>query len=115
MIDQEQWRERLLARGFQLISETAIFAIFAQFSPADESTGLDLMFVTGATFEQFWTNSESKKFGATTAKVPSLDQLLAPKLHVLKQGLRRTDLFTHQTMRINRQKRASRFEPRARQ
>jgi hypothetical protein len=60
---------------------------FAQFTPPDESTGLDLMFVAPSTFEQFWTASEKREFGGTTASVPSLDHLLALKLHVLKQGL----------------------------
>jgi hypothetical protein len=40
--DRQKWLQRLLDRGFQLISETAAFA---QFSPPDKSTGLDLMFV----------------------------------------------------------------------
>jgi hypothetical protein len=82
--DRRKWRHRLLDRGFQLISETAAFA---QFSPPNQSTGLDLMFVAEATFEQFWAGAESKEFGTTTASVPALDHLLALKLHVLKQGL----------------------------
>ncbi len=48
---RDEWRRRLLERGFQVISETSAFA---QFSPPDQSTGLDLMFVAKPSFEQFW-------------------------------------------------------------
>jgi len=82
--DREEWRKRLLNRGLKLISETSAFA---QFSPGDQSTGLDLMFVAKDTFDQFWAASEPREFGTSTAQVPSLDHLLALKLHVLKQGL----------------------------
>jgi hypothetical protein len=75
---------------FQLVSETSAFA---QFSPPDQSTGLDLMFVSEASFDQFWAASEQREFGSETAPVPSLDHLLALKLHVLKQGL------THRTFK----------------
>jgi hypothetical protein len=81
---REEWRERLLTRGFQLISETSAFA---QFSPPDHSTGLDLMFVGKDTFDQFWAAKEERGFGTSIAQVPALDHLLALKLHVLKQGL----------------------------
>lgn len=45
------------------------------------------MFVMLESFDRFWEASEEKNFGVSTARVPSLDHLLALKLHVLKQGL----------------------------
>jgi hypothetical protein len=45
------------------------------------------MFVAKDTFDQFWAASEYREFGPSTARVPSLDHLLALKLHVLRQGL----------------------------
>jgi hypothetical protein len=83
--DREEWRQRLLKHKIQLIAETSAFA---QFAPPDQTTGLDLMFVPKTTFDQFWAVSEQREFGAAVAPVPSLDHLLALKLHVLKQGLR---------------------------
>jgi hypothetical protein len=82
--DRTEWRKRLLARNFNLVAETSAFA---QFSPPDQSIGLDLMFVAKETFDQFWKAREAKEFGTSVAEVPSLDHLLALKLHVLKQGL----------------------------
>lgn len=82
--NREEWRQRLLRHGFQLASESASFS---QFSPPDQSPGLDLMFVSDGTFELFRAASQTKEFGNSTAQVPSLDHLLALKLHVLKQGL----------------------------
>jgi hypothetical protein len=82
--ERAEWRQRTLRHRLQLISETSAFA---QYSPRDRSTALDLMFVAKATFDQFWAAAEEREFGAATAPVPSLDHLLALKLHVLKQGL----------------------------
>ena len=59
---------------------------FAQFSQTDGDP-LDLMFVNSTTFEQMWTGSEERAFLGTKARIPSLDHLLALKLHALKQGL----------------------------
>lgn len=82
--DREQWRQRLQRHQFQVVCETSSFA---QFSPPDRSTGLDVMFVAAPTFEQFWAAAEERKFETTAARFPSLDHLLALKLHVLRQGL----------------------------
>jgi hypothetical protein len=82
--DREAWRTKLFKHHFEPVAETAAFA---QFSPPDHSTGLDLMFVTEETFDEFWKAAEPREFGQVTAQVPALDHLLALKLHVLKQGL----------------------------
>lgn len=82
--DRLEWTRRLLDHGFKIISETSSFV---QFTPPNESTGLDLMFVEKNTFDQFLAASEQRAFGTAHARIPSLDHLLALKLHVLKQGL----------------------------
>jgi len=45
------------------------------------------MFVEESTFDQFWNGSELRDFGGVQVRVPSLDHLLALKLHALKQGI----------------------------
>jgi hypothetical protein len=82
--DRELWGARLTQSGLTLFGETRAFA---QFTQGDQGDGLDLMFVQEATFESMWERSEERDFGGTLARVPSLDHLLALKLHALKQAL----------------------------
>jgi len=82
--DREAWISRLAAAGLSLFAETRAFAQFTQSQGGD---GLDLMFVDESTFEQFWNASELRDFGEIQIRVPSLEHLLALKLHALKQGL----------------------------
>lgn len=60
---------------------------FAQLSSEGGAIDLDLMFVKEATFTQMHAASMEVSFGPTAARVPSLEHLVALKLHVLKQGL----------------------------
>ena len=48
---------------------------------------MDLMFVSEATFEGMFAASRETGLGPVTARIPSLQHLIALKLHVLKQGL----------------------------
>lgn len=82
--ERTAWLERITGAGLKLFGETRAFAQFTQVPDGDE---LDLMFVEDETFDQFWPVSEERDFGGTRARVPSLDHLLALKLHVLKQAL----------------------------
>ena len=82
--DREAWISRLAAAGLSLFAETRAFAQFTQSQGGD---GLDLMFVDESTFDEFWNASELRDFDRVQMRLPSLDHLLALKLHALKQGL----------------------------
>lgn len=82
--EHDLWFARLQNAGLKLYGETRAFA---QFNQAQEGDGLDLMFVDDPTFQQFWEASEERDFGGSRARIPSLEHLLALKLHVLKQAL----------------------------
>lgn len=87
--DREKWKARAAEAQLTMASE---MSAFIQFDQAD-GDGLDIMFVNESTFENLWKDSEERDFGGQKARVPSLDHLIALKLHVLKQGLR------HRTMK----------------
>lgn len=82
--DRDTWVSRIAAIGMNRFGETRTFAQFAQPETGD---GLDLMFVEDATFEPMWLTSEERGFGGSRARVPSLEHLLALKLHALKQAI----------------------------
>jgi len=82
--ERDDWFTRLLAAGMKLFGATNAFAQFSQNLDGD---GLDLMFVDEPTFDRMWQASEDRDFGDGRARVPSLDHLLALKLHALKQAL----------------------------
>ncbi len=82
--DREAWMARVIPTGPTLFGQSNTFI---QFSPPDGGDGLDLMLVDDGAFERLWQESEECDFGATRARVPSLDHLLALKLHALKQSL----------------------------
>ena len=82
--EREAWIARLAAAGLALFGETRAFAQFTQSAGGD---GLDLMFVDEPTFDRMWEESEERDFGGSLARIPSLDHLLALKLHALKQAL----------------------------
>ncbi len=79
------WRTRLVGEGYEVQAEQATFL---QFSRGSDDLGLDLMLVSDETFRGLSTEAQPIRFGAVEARMPSLDHLLALKLHVLKQGLR---------------------------
>ncbi len=82
--DRDAWLARLASAGLTLFGEARAFAQFTQPQGGD---GLDLMFVDETTFNQMWEAAEERDFGGSSAHVPSLDHLLALKLHALKQAL----------------------------
>ncbi|MCS1410378.1 MAG: hypothetical protein M2R45_03570 [Verrucomicrobia subdivision 3 bacterium] len=87
LVDAElraQWLERAGSSGLQLRSSNDVFA---QFIFDDEHGGLDLMFVQPETFASMWDGSQEKVFGTVRSRVPSLDHLLALKLHALNLSI----------------------------
>lgn len=82
--ERDAWVSRLLGAGLHLFGETRAFAQFTQPQGGDS---LDLMFVDDSTFELMWRASEERNYGGSLARIPSLDHLLALKLHALKQAL----------------------------
>lgn len=82
--DRTVWFERTARAGIELRHESRTFAQLVE-----PSTGsvLDLMFVDDVTFDGIWQASEVFAFGDRQARVPSLDHLIALKLHALKQCL----------------------------
>jgi hypothetical protein len=81
---REAWQARLTGSGLCLFGETTAFA---QYSQPEGGDGLDLMWVDEATFNRMWEVSEERDFGASQARIPCLDHLLALKLHALRQAL----------------------------
>jgi hypothetical protein len=82
--DREAWRRALALQGYRIANE---HENFAQFTSRPGSTDLDLMFVSDATFQAMFAASEVKSIGISDARFPSLEHLIALKLHVLKQGI----------------------------
>ena len=83
--DQDAWKAKARTIGMQIQAESNTFI---QFRPIKEGTNpLDLMIVADEIFVKLRADAEQKKFGSAEALVPSLDHLIALKLHVLKQGL----------------------------
>jgi hypothetical protein len=87
LVHKEQsalWVTYLAALGYQIKRQEGAFT---QFIPPPGDMDLDLMLVNHATFEGLWQASQVVTLQDQTAKIPSLDHLLALKLHVLKQKL----------------------------
>jgi hypothetical protein len=78
--DREAWFAKVKQAGLELVFETSAFA---QFAPP-EGDGFDLMFVTAETFQQMWEDSKEFDCQGDPARFPSLDHLLALKVHALK-------------------------------
>jgi hypothetical protein len=81
--DKSEWFSRLVASGLELFAESRGFA---QFGRKAAGEALDLMFVEDESFERFWESAVQTGFGPAHARVPSLDHLLALKLHALKHA-----------------------------
>jgi hypothetical protein len=82
--DRTIWVEAVAAMGYRSFHS---HENFEQFRSADRDIDLDLMFVSEATFEGILVASKETSFGSIAARIPSLQHLIALKLHVLKQGL----------------------------
>ena len=82
--ERQSWFRRTAQAGIEIRHETRTFA---QLVEPRTAAVLDLMLVSDDTFEGLWRVSAEVDFGECRARVPSLDHVLALKLHVLKQGL----------------------------
>lgn len=82
--DRTTWAEAVAAIGYQSFHS---HETFEQFRSANRDIDLDLMFVSETTFEGIFAASRETSFGSIAARIPSLQHLIALKLHVLKQGL----------------------------
>jgi hypothetical protein len=82
---REQMKSVLLAAGYSIFREEGAFI---QMTPASEADWpVDFMVVTDETFLKLAAASREKMIGEVTVRVPSVEHLIALKLHVLKQGL----------------------------
>ncbi len=82
--ERDQWFLRTAKWQVKLVSRNEVFA---QLSPEEGGTDFDLMFVASDTFQRMFEAGQERVFGAATAKVPSLEHLVALKLHALKQEI----------------------------
>lgn len=82
--DHEAWLMKAESAGLKLYRESGSFI---QFTQPDGGDGFDLMYANETTFDGLWKDSVPVDFNGAAARVPSLDHLLAMKLHVLKLAL----------------------------
>ena len=82
--DRTTWAEAVPAIGY---TSFHTHESFEQFRSANRDIDLDLMFVSEATFAGVHGASREVSFGSVAARIPSLQHLIALKLHVLKQGI----------------------------
>jgi predicted nucleotidyltransferase len=81
--DSEAWRELMLGLGYQCIHEQAAFIQFA----ATDIPQVDLMKVSKDTFEKLMETSEPRTALGIETRVPSLESLIAMKLHAARHSL----------------------------
>src|SRR5580765_7442002 len=87
--DRIAWLEELVKLGYVARHE---HDNFIQFGSTRGLIDVDLMLVNDATFNAMQAAAKPTDFGGISAKVPSLEHLIALKLHVLKQDLRHRTL-----------------------
>ena len=83
--DRAAWVDELLKLGYEARHE---HDNFIQFASKRGLIDVDLMLVNDTTFAAMQAAAKPTEFGGVSAKVPSLEHLIALKLHVLKQELR---------------------------
>lgn len=66
---------------------------FAQYKSSRGGIDLDVMYVTDETFDGMFAASTPRQFQGVAVRVPSLEHLMALKLHVSKQELRHRRLY----------------------
>ena len=82
--EREAWQQALAKYGYDPLHT---HENFAQFVSKQGWIDLDLMFVCDGTFDAMFATSVLKSVGPTLARFPSLEHLVALKLHVVKQDL----------------------------
>jgi len=80
--DRAKWLELFAAFGYQIFNDGGPFV---QFSPPEQNAWpVDLMLVQKKTFEPMGAASREVDFYGVSARIPSLEHLIALKLHALK-------------------------------
>jgi hypothetical protein len=83
--DRDAWLASLVKHGFKLFHDGGVFL---QTTPPEGCRWpLDLMLVNERSFGELLGGSRVIEQGGNRLRVPSLDHLIALKLHTLKQGL----------------------------
>jgi hypothetical protein len=80
---QHEWQAQLAEHGYRIVHQQNTFAQFA----SEQSMNVDLMFVNDETFDKMWKASEVKIVKGKEARFPTLEHLIALKLHVCKQNI----------------------------
>lgn len=84
-----QWTDTLKRIGYELDYAHQTFARYR----SSQGIDLDVMYVSDETFDGMFTAAMPTDFQGVSVKVPSLEHLLALKLHVSKQELRHRRLY----------------------
>ena len=86
--DRRVWQELVLSLGYHLLRDGGTFLQFESADPAEWD--LDLMLVPGGAFERLLAAAQSAQLEGAAVVVPSLEHLIALKVHALKNttGLR---------------------------
>ena len=82
--DWKRWRELLEKEGFAFLFDGGTFMQMS--SPEKYRLPMDFMLVSDKTFGGMQGASKGIQIGTVMVRVPSLDHLLALKLHALKYG-----------------------------
>lgn len=79
-----EWLELVTSLGYRLLHDGGTFL---QFEPIEEASwDLDLMLVPRGVFERMLASAQAARMEGATVVVPSLEHLLALKVHALKHG-----------------------------
>jgi predicted nucleotidyltransferase len=82
---RSEWCASLEGKGFRVVHDGGVFLQMT--SPEECRWPLDLMLVNQRTFTAMFESSREIEMSGACCRVPSLDHLIALKLHVLKQDL----------------------------
>jgi hypothetical protein len=82
--DRARWQELLKGEGFKLMRDESTFLQFSP--PYGIEWRLDLMLVNSATFEKLTAKSRIVEMLGIKTRVPTVEHLIALKLHALKHG-----------------------------
>lgn len=82
--DRRKWDDLILALGYR---QHHIHRVFHMYNPiARDLPAVDLMLVNEGTFAKLSDNTTDTELGGVTVRIPSLRNLIALKLHALRQG-----------------------------
>jgi hypothetical protein len=80
--DASRWKERLTGLGYAVFHESGAFLQLRP--PSAAAWPVDLLFVDDGTFDTLGRAGTRFRFGDATCLIPSLEHLIAMKLHALK-------------------------------